>query len=306
MEPTRREITMPNDLAPPPMIFREPPARADPLWAALAANYRADETAVDERLLAELELAPDALDRIAARARVLVAEVRRRRVGRGGLDAFLHEYALSSQEGVVLMCLAEALLRIPDAETADRLIHDKLRICRLGAPPRQERVDLRERLDLGPHAHRARRPARGSSRARAGCGLRPPRGAERRARHPPGHDAGDAHPGRTVRHGPHHPRGARARQGGGGARLPPFLRHAGRGGAHGRRCGALSRVATTARSRPLARPPPAADRSRHPASRSSSRPSIRATSWRSASACWASSSRASGRWRATRARPASA
>ena len=120
---------MPNDLTPPPMIFREPPARADPLWAALAANYRADETAVDERLLAELELAPDALDRIAARARVLVAEVRRRRVGRGGLDAFLHEYALSSQEGVVLMCLAEALLRIPDAETADRLIHDKLRIA---------------------------------------------------------------------------------------------------------------------------------------------------------------------------------
>jgi len=45
---------MPNDLTTPPMIFREPPARADPLWAALAANYRADETAVDERLLAEL------------------------------------------------------------------------------------------------------------------------------------------------------------------------------------------------------------------------------------------------------------
>ena len=39
---------------------------------------------------------------------------------------FWHEYELSSQEGVVLMCLAEALLRIPDAETADRLIRDKL------------------------------------------------------------------------------------------------------------------------------------------------------------------------------------
>ena len=39
---------------------------------------------------------------------------------------FLHEYALSSEEGVVLMCLAEALLRIPDADTADRLIRDKL------------------------------------------------------------------------------------------------------------------------------------------------------------------------------------
>src|SRR6266851_5482930 len=45
---------------------------------------------------------------------------------RGGLDALLQEYALSSPEGVALMCLAEALLRIPDAETVDRLIRDKI------------------------------------------------------------------------------------------------------------------------------------------------------------------------------------
>src|SRR3712207_2465506 len=44
----------------------------------------------------------------------------------GGVDEFMHEYALSSEEGVMLMCLAEALLRIPDAETADRLIADKI------------------------------------------------------------------------------------------------------------------------------------------------------------------------------------
>ena len=44
-----------------------------------------------------------------------------------GLDAFLRQYDLSSQEGVILMCLAEALLRIPDDETADRLIADKLK-----------------------------------------------------------------------------------------------------------------------------------------------------------------------------------
>ncbi|HEX6440580.1 MAG TPA: bifunctional proline dehydrogenase/L-glutamate gamma-semialdehyde dehydrogenase PutA [Stellaceae bacterium] len=42
------------------------------------------------------------------------------------MDAFLHEYALSSPEGVALLCLAEALLRVPDAETVDRLIRDKL------------------------------------------------------------------------------------------------------------------------------------------------------------------------------------
>jgi RHH-type proline utilization regulon transcriptional repressor/proline dehydrogenase/delta 1-pyrroline-5-carboxylate dehydrogenase len=56
-----------------------------------------------------------------------VDSVRTNRVGAGGIDAFMHAYELSSREGVVLMCLAEALLRIPDAETANQLIRDKLR-----------------------------------------------------------------------------------------------------------------------------------------------------------------------------------
>ena len=43
-----------------------------------------------------------------------------------GLDAFLQSYGLATEEGIALMCLAEALLRVPDAETADALIHDKL------------------------------------------------------------------------------------------------------------------------------------------------------------------------------------
>ncbi len=59
-------------------------------------------------------------------ARQLVETVRRERLGKGGLDALLHEYALSSPEGVALMCLAEALLRIPDSETVDKLIRDKI------------------------------------------------------------------------------------------------------------------------------------------------------------------------------------
>src|SRR5580658_1604154 len=67
-----------------------------------------------------------AIRRIAATAHRLVARVREQRLDRGGIDAFLHEYALSSPEGVALMCLAEALLRIPDAETADLLIRDKI------------------------------------------------------------------------------------------------------------------------------------------------------------------------------------
>jgi len=108
------------------MIFATPPTPADPLRQRLRAAYRADETRSVEGLLAEAELPADMLDRIAARARALVQAVRAARIGQGGLDAFLHEYQLSSREGVVLMCLAEALLRIPDADTADALIKDKL------------------------------------------------------------------------------------------------------------------------------------------------------------------------------------
>jgi RHH-type transcriptional regulator, proline utilization regulon repressor / proline dehydrogenase / delta 1-pyrroline-5-carboxylate dehydrogenase len=108
------------------MIFAEPPVAAGPLRRRLRAALRADEAATVEALLPQAELPHDMQDRIAARARALVGAVREKRLGQGGLDAFLHEYELSSREGVVLMCLAEALLRIPDPETANLLIKDKL------------------------------------------------------------------------------------------------------------------------------------------------------------------------------------
>src|SRR5262245_46113754 len=108
------------------MIFAEPPSIPNALRAQVRALHRADETACVEALLARATLPSDSLDRIADRARGLVRAVRERRTRQGGLDAFLHEYALSSREGIVLMCLAEALLRIPDADTADRLIRDKI------------------------------------------------------------------------------------------------------------------------------------------------------------------------------------
>ncbi|HUK11554.1 MAG TPA: bifunctional proline dehydrogenase/L-glutamate gamma-semialdehyde dehydrogenase PutA [Stellaceae bacterium] len=107
-------------------VQEPPPSVPPPLRAAIERCYREDESEAVARTLAAAELPPDLLDRIAERARGLVVEVRRQRLGKGGLDAFLHEYALSSREGIVLMCLAEALLRIPDAETVDRLIRDKL------------------------------------------------------------------------------------------------------------------------------------------------------------------------------------
>ncbi|HXC89578.1 MAG TPA: bifunctional proline dehydrogenase/L-glutamate gamma-semialdehyde dehydrogenase PutA [Stellaceae bacterium] len=108
------------------VVFPHPLPPAAPLRAAIRDHLRLDETAADAEILAAADIAPEARDRIAATARGLVAAVRRERHGKGGIDAFLHEYALSSQEGVALLCLAEALLRIPDADTVDRLIRDKL------------------------------------------------------------------------------------------------------------------------------------------------------------------------------------
>ena len=142
------------------------------------------------------------------------------------------------------MCLAEALLRIPDAETADRLIRDKIGDADWAAPSRAQRIAVRQRLDLGADADRPRRAlGRRRRRGPARGVLRPAGRALRRAGDPPGGDPGDAHPGPPVRHGPHHRGGAGAGAERGEARLPLLLRHAGRGGAHrGRRRALLRRL----------------------------------------------------------------
>ena len=69
---------------------------------------------------------PEADRRIDALATRLIEAIRSHAGGLGGIDDFLHAYSLSTQEGLALMVLAEALLRVPDAATADRLIEDKL------------------------------------------------------------------------------------------------------------------------------------------------------------------------------------
>ncbi len=97
-----------------------------PLRRAICSAYRIDEQVCMDALLAEADLPADAIVRIQDMARKLVVAVRKRRLGKGGLDAFLFEYDLSSEEGVALMCLAEALLRIPDNATIDKLIKDKI------------------------------------------------------------------------------------------------------------------------------------------------------------------------------------
>jgi RHH-type proline utilization regulon transcriptional repressor/proline dehydrogenase/delta 1-pyrroline-5-carboxylate dehydrogenase len=78
----------------------------------------------DERMLVnELRMLADPGESMRGRIRdtaaELVAAVRKGKAREGGIDAFLQQYDLSSEEGVLLMCIAEALLRIPDADTGD-------------------------------------------------------------------------------------------------------------------------------------------------------------------------------------------
>ncbi|KPJ90311.1 MAG: hypothetical protein AMJ53_13960 [Gammaproteobacteria bacterium SG8_11] len=79
-----------------------------------------------QSLLAMAELDHAQYQAIAGKARDLIIKTRQRAKESGGIEALLREYDLSSQEGVALMCLAEALLRVPDSATADQLIRDKL------------------------------------------------------------------------------------------------------------------------------------------------------------------------------------
>ncbi len=115
-------------MSPLPPLFAEfaPPIRpATPLRAAITAAARRAEPEALAPLLDEATL-PEAVKGEAVQvATRLITALRAKHKG-GGVEGLVQEYALSSQEGVALMCLAEALLRIPDADTRDALIRDKI------------------------------------------------------------------------------------------------------------------------------------------------------------------------------------
>lgn len=97
-----------------------------PLRAAITHAYRSDEAHSVGELMRRIDWPSHSRGQAQERACELIAAVRGRRIKSFGVDALLHEFSLSSQEGVALMCLAEALLRIPDRQTADDLIRDKI------------------------------------------------------------------------------------------------------------------------------------------------------------------------------------
>ena len=95
------------------------------LRAEIDAAWRAPETELVPRLINLAALAPELRTRAKTLARSWIVALRAQPSG-GLVQGLMREYALSSQEGVALMCLAEALLRIPDAPTRDALIADKI------------------------------------------------------------------------------------------------------------------------------------------------------------------------------------
>lgn len=92
---------------------------------SLSQHYRTDEQQMVQNLIEQANTDPHA-QAIQALTKDLVHKVRSARKTASSVDALMHEFSLSSQEGIALMCLAEALLRIPDKATADKLIRDKI------------------------------------------------------------------------------------------------------------------------------------------------------------------------------------
>src|SRR6266508_1090190 len=102
-------------------VVRRPAAMGD-----FQAPYGEADEGIAGRLLTQTARDAEADARVDARATRLVNAIRARVGGLGGIEDLLHAYSLSTKEGLALMVLAEALLRVPDAATADQLIEDKL------------------------------------------------------------------------------------------------------------------------------------------------------------------------------------
>ena len=121
--------SMTHLITPTPMLPLTPALATSPLRAAISAATRLPEPWLLPALLAQAQLSPAQAQQAEILALRIAGTVREsaRASGRAGLvQGLLQEFALSSQEGVALMCLAEALLRIPDAATRDALIRDKI------------------------------------------------------------------------------------------------------------------------------------------------------------------------------------
>lgn len=108
-------------------MFLHPwPTNYTDLRQAISQMHRMDEASLVKQLLTQLQFEPNIEKLISSKAEELVKEVRNQLRERTAIQKFMQQYDLSTEEGVMLMCLAEALLRVPDVVTENLLIRDKL------------------------------------------------------------------------------------------------------------------------------------------------------------------------------------
>ncbi|MEO5810566.1 MAG: bifunctional proline dehydrogenase/L-glutamate gamma-semialdehyde dehydrogenase PutA [Rhodanobacter sp.] len=108
------------------ILSPELPVDVAPARARITAAWLRDETEAVNDLLDQADFPPSEREQVVNRAVDLVERVRGRAKDQGVVESFMRQYDLSSEEGILLMCVAEALLRIPDNATTDKLIRDKL------------------------------------------------------------------------------------------------------------------------------------------------------------------------------------
>ncbi|MEZ8065644.1 bifunctional proline dehydrogenase/L-glutamate gamma-semialdehyde dehydrogenase PutA [Vibrio sp. FF145] len=99
------------------------------LWSLISPLYMVDETQWLEQLLPLATPSESEKQQITDKTTSLIEAIRADKTSIQMIDALLLEYSLDTQEGILLMCLAEALMRIPDSATADALIRDKLSVA---------------------------------------------------------------------------------------------------------------------------------------------------------------------------------
>ncbi|MEX1056719.1 MAG: bifunctional proline dehydrogenase/L-glutamate gamma-semialdehyde dehydrogenase, partial [Natronospirillum sp.] len=118
---------MPMSFDPQALMAGKYSAWKDSDWLSHITDlYSVDETEWVNAIMPLAESDPKEEQATLTRAEAIVSRVRRETDVAHSVDKLLQEYSLDNEEGVILMCLAEALMRVPDAETADDLIRDKL------------------------------------------------------------------------------------------------------------------------------------------------------------------------------------
>ena len=180
-----------------------------PDGAAIRDAFLADERTMLVALAAQVTQDEEAVRAIAGEARAWVEAVRTERQSQGGIESFLQQYDLSTPEGVLLMCVAEALLRIPDAATADALIRDKLSRGRWDRHLGESDSLLVNASTWGLMLTGRLTRIEREDAPRSACMVRALCRARRRAGRARGHPAGDEADGRAIRARTHDRRSGR-------------------------------------------------------------------------------------------------